>query len=83
MSEKMTALYPFADIHRPNLLIFPSLDAGNISLRLVRHLSHAHTIGPIIIGLSKPIHLLPRETEVNNIVNLTAIACVDAQQAEE
>ena len=72
--------YPFADIkRRPNLLIFPNLDASNISLRLVQHLSHANTIGPIIIGLAKPVHLLPRGTEVTNIVNLAAIACVDAQ----
>jgi malate dehydrogenase (oxaloacetate-decarboxylating)(NADP+) len=73
--------FPFADIkRRPNLLIFPNLDAGNISLRLVRHLSHANSIGPIIVGLAKPIHLLPRGTDVNNIINLAAITCVDAQK---
>ncbi|MEZ4960070.1 MAG: NADP-dependent malic enzyme [Saprospiraceae bacterium] len=79
--ELLAQLYPFADIRRrPNLLIFPNLDAGNISLRLVRHLSHANSIGPIIIGLAKPVHLLPRGTDVYNIVNLAAIACVDAQK---
>ena len=78
--EMMAETYPFADIRRrPNLLIFPNLDAGNISLRMVRHLSRAHSIGPIIIGLAKPIQLLPRNTDVTNIVNLAAIACVDAQ----
>ena len=82
--EMLAELFPFADIRRrPNLLIFPNLDAGNISLRLVRHLSHANSIGPIIIGLAKPIHLLPRDTDVNNIVNLAAIACVDAQKVGE
>lgn len=79
--EMMAEIYPFADIRvAPNLLIFPNLDAGNISLRLIRQLSHAHSIGPILIGFSKPIHLVPRGTEVTNIVNLAAIACVDAQQ---
>jgi malate dehydrogenase (oxaloacetate-decarboxylating)(NADP+) len=73
--------YPFADLRRrPNLLIFPNLDAGNISLRLVRHISNANSIGPLIIGLAKPIHLLPKGTEVNNIVNMAAITSVDAQE---
>lgn len=77
--DVMAEHYPFADIkERPNLLIFPTLDAGNISLRLVRHLSKAHTIGPIVFGMNKPIHLLPKGTDVKNIVNLAAIACVDA-----
>ena len=82
--EAISKIYPFADLRRrPNLLIFPNLDAGNISLRLLRSLSQAKSIGPLIIGLNKPIHLLPRGTEVNNIVNLAAIACVDAQHVEE
>ncbi len=72
--------FPFADLKkRPNLLIFPNLDAGNISLKLLNKLSTAHTIGPIIIGMAKPIHLLARGSEVSAIVNLTAIAAVDAQ----
>ncbi|MCB0585859.1 MAG: NADP-dependent malic enzyme, partial [Phaeodactylibacter sp.] len=76
--------YPFANISkRPNLLIFPNLDAGNTSLKLVRKLIKAHYIGPILIGLKKPIHLLARGVEVNMISNITAIASVDAQQVEE
>ncbi|MCF8245596.1 MAG: NADP-dependent malic enzyme [Saprospiraceae bacterium] len=73
--------YPFADLRRrqPNLLIFPNLDAANISLRLVRHMSSANSIGPLIVGLAKPIHLLPKGSEVDNIVNMAAIASVDAQ----
>ncbi len=77
--DLLAAQYPFADIRRrPNLLIFPNLDAGNISLRLLQKLSRVNTIGPILLGLAKPIHLLPRGTEVTNIVNMAAIACVDA-----
>jgi len=79
--EVMDERYPFADIHRrPNLLIFPNLDAGNISLRLVTHFGNARSIGPIITGLAKPIHVLPKDTEVNNIVNLAAIASVDVSR---
>jgi malate dehydrogenase (oxaloacetate-decarboxylating)(NADP+) len=74
------AHFPFANIHdTPNLLIFPNLDAANISLRLVRHMSTAHTMGPIIVGLGKSVQLLPKGTEVENIINMTAIAAVDAQ----
>jgi malate dehydrogenase (oxaloacetate-decarboxylating)(NADP+) len=72
--------FPFASINGvPNLLIFPNLDAANISLRLVRMMSTAHSIGPIVVGLATPIQLLPKGTEVDNIINMTAIAVVDAQ----
>lgn len=75
--------YPFADIHRrPNLFIFPNLDAAHISLRLLRKLSDANTMGPILMGLDQPIHLLPRDADISNIVNLAALASVDAQQLE-
>ncbi|MCB9298237.1 MAG: hypothetical protein H6559_34750 [Lewinellaceae bacterium] len=76
--------FPFANLtKRPNLLVFPNLDAGNTSLKLVRKLIKAHYIGPILIGLKKPIHLLARGAEINMITNITAIASVDAQQVEE
>ncbi|MFQ5448907.1 MAG: phosphate acyltransferase, partial [Saprospiraceae bacterium] len=75
--------YPFAKMsRRPNLLVFPNLDAANISLRLVRQLSDTHTIGPIMFGMAKPIQTLQKGTEVNNIVNVAAITCVDAQKME-
>lgn len=71
--------FPFSKLQkRPNVLVFPNLDAGNIGMKLLRKLSSAHTIGPIVMGLAKPIHLVTRDTEVNNIVNITAIAGVDA-----
>jgi malate dehydrogenase (oxaloacetate-decarboxylating)(NADP+) len=76
--------YPFSTLKGiPNLLIFPNLDAANISLRLVRHMSTAHTIGPIIVGLAKPIQLLPKGTDVENIINITAIAAVDALYGDD
>jgi malate dehydrogenase (oxaloacetate-decarboxylating)(NADP+) len=76
--------FPFASIHGvPNLLIFPNLDAANISWRLVRHMSTANSIGPIIVGLASPIQLLPKGTEVENIINMTAIAAVDALHMQD
>ena len=78
--ELVTDHFPFADLkRRPNLLIFPELNAGNISLRLLQKLSNAHIIGPIMIGLDKPIHLATRTSSVTTLVNLAAIASVDAR----
>ncbi len=64
---------------RPNVLIFPNLDSANIGMKMLRKLSNTQNIGPIIVGLDKPIHLVTRDTELTNIVNITAIATVDAQ----
>ncbi|MCB0572172.1 MAG: NADP-dependent malic enzyme, partial [Phaeodactylibacter sp.] len=76
--------FPFSKLSkRPNILIFPNLDAGNTSLKLVRKLSNAHYIGPILLGLDKPLHLMIRGTDVNNIINMAAIACVDAQYQDK
>ncbi|MDX1409173.1 MAG: phosphate acyltransferase, partial [Saprospiraceae bacterium] len=72
--------FPFADLkQRPNLLIFPNLDAGNISLKLLRTFSSAHQTGPIMVGMDKPIQLLTRQMHTSQIVDLAAIATVDAQ----
>ena len=72
--------YPFSKLtKRPNVLVFPSLEAGNAALKLLRKLSNANSIGPILTGLRKPVHLVIRGAEVRNIINLTAIATVDAQ----
>jgi len=72
--------FPFSELkERPNLLVFPNLDAGNISLKLISRFSNAYTTGPIMLGMNKPIHLVVRGSEVSTIVNLAAIAGVDAQ----
>ncbi len=74
--------YPFTDLEGPaNVLIFPSLSAANISYKLVHRLSGAEAIGPILIGMEKPVHILQvGSTSVQDIVNMTAIAVVDAQE---
>jgi len=63
-----------------NILVFPTLAAGNASYKLLNRLGGAEVIGPILTGLSKAVHVLQRDAEVGDIVNLTAIAVADAQR---
>ncbi len=72
--------FPFASIDQTNVLVFPNLDAGHIGLKLIQQFSRAHVIGPILTGMRKPIHLVTRGSEVARVVNIAAIACVDAQK---
>jgi malate dehydrogenase (oxaloacetate-decarboxylating)(NADP+) len=65
-----------------NVLIFPNLESGNIAYKLMHRLGGAEAIGPILMGVSKSIHVLQRNCEVNDIVNMTAIAVLDAQDNE-
>jgi malate dehydrogenase (oxaloacetate-decarboxylating)(NADP+) len=65
------------------VLIFPDLDAGNIAYKLLNKLGGAEAVGPILMGVKKPVHVLQRGDDVNDIVNLAAVAVVDAQQAME
>jgi malate dehydrogenase (oxaloacetate-decarboxylating)(NADP+) len=65
-----------------NVLIFPNLEAGNIAYKLLMRIGGCEAIGPILMGLSKPVHVLQRGSEVNEIVNMAAIAVVDAQELE-
>ncbi len=63
-----------------NVLIFPNLEAGNIAYKLLMRIGGCEAIGPILMGLSKPVHVLQRGSEVSEIVNMAAIAVVDAQE---
>src|SRR5881398_589488 len=73
--------YPFARLRGPaNVLIFPNLDAANISYKLLDRVGGAQAIGPILVGMAQPVHVLQRGSEVNDIVNLAVIAAVDAQE---
>jgi malate dehydrogenase (oxaloacetate-decarboxylating)(NADP+) len=61
-----------------NVLIFPNLEAGNVAYKLLAKLGGAETIGPILMGLSKSVHVLHRGAEVTQIVNMAAFAVIDA-----
>ena len=76
--------YPFSTLKGgANVLVFPSLEAANIAYKLLAHLGDAQFIGPILMGMSKPAHVLQRGADVDDIVNIAAIAVVDAQDASQ
>ena len=75
--------YPFAKVRNPNVLVFPSLEAANVAYKLLHRLGDAEMIGPILLGMGKPIHVLQQDDEVKDIVNIAAIATVDAQRQSE
>ncbi len=73
--------FPFARIkEKANVLIFPNLDSGNIAYKLLWRIGNADAIGPILMGMGKPIHVLQRGCDVNDIVNMAAIAVVEANE---
>lgn len=79
--EMLNEGYPFNRLQRDaNVLIFPNLDAGNIGQKLVQRLAHAEVVGPILVGMRKPVYILQRGDEVKDIVNLSAIAVVEANR---
>ena len=75
----LTRVYPFAKLRGPaNVLIFPDLNAANIAYKLLARLGDAQAIGPILVGMDRPVHVLQRLSEVPDIVNMAVIAAVDA-----
>lgn len=75
--------YPFSTLkHDANVLIFPDLNAANISYKLMGRIGEAEVIGPILMGMAKPVHVLQHFTEVTDIVNMAAICAVDAIESK-
>ncbi|MDX2495228.1 MAG: NADP-dependent malic enzyme [Desulfuromusa sp.] len=80
--ELTEAQYPFSMLKGDaNIFIFPDLQSGNISYKLLNKLGGAETIGPILLGMNKPVHVLQRGDDVAEIINMAAVAVVDAQGA--
>ncbi len=83
VEEMLTENYAFSELDEPaNILVFPNLEAGNIGYKLLQRLGGAEAIGPMLVGMDEPVHVLQRGDEVKDIVNLASVAVVDAQQRQ-
>ena len=83
LNQELTGeFFPFSLLakHRVNTLIFPNLASGNIAYKLMQQISDIETMGPILLGMKKPVHVLQIGSSVREIVNMVTIAAVDAQQ---
>ena len=79
--EIIDEYYPFSSLKGgANVLVFPELQSANASVKLLTRLGGAEAIGPILVGMRNPVHLLQKGSEVKDIVNITAIAVVEAQE---
>lgn len=81
--EWLNRLYPFNELKAAaNVLVFPDLTSANVSYKLLGKLGGAAAIGPLLKGMSKPVYLLQMSSEVNDIVNMTAMAVTEAQERD-
>ena len=82
VSEIIDERYPFSRVKDANVLVFPSLEAANIAYKLLARLGNAQAIGPILLGMGAPVHVLQTGDEVRDIVNIAAVAVMDAANRE-
>ncbi len=84
VGEIMNEHYPFNRLQAPaNVLIFPELSSGNIAYKLMQRLGGAKAVGPLLMGVSRPFNVLQRDTDMENVVNVTAITVAQAQEYEQ
>lgn len=83
-SEMLKSKFPFSKLvnKKVNTLIYPNLDAANITYKMLKELNKADSIGPIMMGLDKPVHIFQLGASVEEMVNMAAVAVVDAQEKE-
>lgn len=74
--------YPFSQVKDANVLVFPSLEAANIAYKLLARLGNAQAIGPILLGMGAPVHVLQTGDEVRDIVNIASVAVMDVVNRE-
>lgn len=84
-NEMLSEVFPFSDLvgKEANTLIFPDLASGNISYKLLQSFGVADAVGPILMGINKPVHILQIGCSVREIVNMAAVAVVDCQHREK
>ena len=80
--ELMKRHYPFSQVEDANVLVFPALASANTAYKLLSRLGDAEAIGPILVGMNHPIHVLATGADVRDIVNVAILAVIDAQHAE-
>ena len=81
VDDILNGTYEFSELDEAaNVLVFPNLEAGNIGYKLLQRLGGAEAIGPMLVGMDQPVHVLQRGDEVKDIVNLGGVAVVDAQE---
>ena len=81
MGNMIDDIYPFSRVRDANVLVFPNLEAANIAYKLMQRLGGAESIGPLLLGMNKAVHILQgSEEEVRDIVNMAAMAVIDAQE---
>ena len=77
--ELLEGRFPFTRVKQPNVLIFPGIEAANVAYKLLQRLGGAETIGPILLGVNAPIHVLQAGDSVDEVVSMAAVAAMDAQ----
>lgn len=83
LPERLEKEFPFSTLKGgANVLIFPNLEAGNIAYKLFQRLTDATVIGPVLLGMKKPVHVIQRGDTVRDIVNMTAVAVVEAKNGK-
>mgnify|MGYP001435479544 CR=1 FL=1 len=84
-SELLKANFPFSTLNGgpANTLVFPSLESGNIAYKLLQEAGDAEAVGPILLGMNKPVHVLQLDSSVREMVNMVTIAVVDVQEHEK
>tara|TARA_R110001632_G_scaffold44744_2_gene113625 strand:- start:13683 stop:15953 length:2271 start_codon:yes stop_codon:yes gene_type:complete len=82
--EMLAKEFPFSKLNgkKVNVLIFPNLESANITYKLLKQINGSESIGPIILGFKKPVHILQLGASVDEMVNMAAVAIVDAQQKQ-
>lgn len=83
--EMINEIFPFSELtdQKVNTLIFPNLAAGNIAYKLIQEMASSDSIGPILLGMDKPFHVLQLGSSVREIVNMVSIAAADAQSRQK